>query len=482
MASPTVTSGTSTSPPTLSGLSSGLDTDNIVTQLMAIDRMPEKQMQINQSRSAQRQSLLQDFSTKLKALKDAADALGDVTMWAPKQKVTSSDASRVTAVMTSGAGVGGTTIQIDRLASSTQRSYTYTTNATADDSIIFKDGSGNAVGSPITIPKGSDISAAVAAINASSDSPVYAAVVGPTGSQKIYLSSKTTGAPSAFTVDATSTTMSGEALVQQGLPALYEINNGSQLSSDSNTLTDSIPGISLTLNAVTAAGSPVTINVTPPAVDQTAVTAAVNTFISSYNTVVDWIRTKTQEQVVPNPQTANDYLQGVLHGDSMLTNLQYSLRNLVAGSIGDVPGLPSTLNSLMSLGISTGATTGSATFSQDAVNGKLTLDPDKLTAALTSDPTSVKKMFTGIGGTGGFSADFDTVVNPITQANGILDSRIQSETSTQDDLAKQISDMEDRLKLKEDLLKSQFSAMESAMSQSQSLQAQLLQSMPLPGG
>jgi flagellar hook-associated protein 2 len=473
----TTTSATSTSPMTLSGLSSGLDTDSIVTQLMAVERMPEKQMQVKKSQSQARQQLLQDFDTKLKALKDAAAALRDPGLWLPKQTVTSSDSTHVTATMTSGAGVGGTTIQVDRLASSQQRSYTYASSA-SDDTITFKDPvSGNVIGSPITIAAGSDANAAVAAINGSADSPVYAALV---GTNQIYLSSKNTGAPGAFTVDPSSTTMTGETLVQQGLPALYSINGGAQQSSDSNTLTGAIPGLTLTLNAVTAAGSPVTVNVGAPGVDKDAVTSAVNSFVSSYNGILDWIRGKTQEKVVPNPQSAADYLQGVLHGDSMLISLQYQMRSMVSSTIGDVPGLPSTMNSLLALGISTGTTTGDATVSSDSVAGKLTLDSTKLTAALTSDPTSVKKLFSGINGTGGFGNDFAGIIDPVTTVNGVLDTRIQGETSTQTDLTDQISNMEDRLAIREKLLKQQFSAMEQAMSQSQSLQAQLMSSLALP--
>src|SRR3954451_19125360 len=473
----TTSSATSTSPMTLSGLSSGLDTDNIVTQLLAIERMPEKQMQVKKSQSQARQQLLQDFSTKRKGLKTAAAALRNPGLWLPKQTVTSSDSTHVTATMTSGAGVGGTTIQVDRLASSQQRSYTYASSA-SDDTITFKDPvSGNVIGSPITIAAGSDANAAVAAINGSADSPVYAALV---GTNQIYLSSKNTGAPGAFTVDPSSTTMTGETLVQQGLSALYSINGGALQSSDSNPLTGAIPRLTLTLNAVTAAGSPVTVNVGAPGVDKDAVTSAVNSFVSSYNGILDWIRGKTQEKVVPNPQSAADYLQGVLHGDSMLISLQYQMRSMVSSTIGDVPGLPSKMNSLLALGISPGTTTGDATVSSDSVAGKLTLDSTKLTAALTSDPTSVKKLFSGINGTGGFGNDFAGIIDPVTTVNGVLDTRIQGETSTQTDLTDQISNMEDRLAIREKLLKQQFSAMEQAMSQSQSLQAQLMSSLALP--
>src|SRR3954467_12888059 len=116
----TTSSATSTSPMTLSGLSSGLDTDSIVTQLMAVERLPEKQMQVKKSQSEARQQLLKEFSTKLSALKTAASTLDDTALWSPKQSAVSSDTSRVSATMTGGAGVGGTTIQVDRLASSQQ--------------------------------------------------------------------------------------------------------------------------------------------------------------------------------------------------------------------------------------------------------------------------------------------------------------------------------------------------------------------------
>src|SRR5947207_15130252 len=93
----------------LTGLASGIDTSSIVNALMQVERAPEKQMQIKKSQSQQRQTLLQDFETKLKALQTAAEGLGDVTMWAPKQSVASSDPTRVSVTMTSRAGVGGTT-------------------------------------------------------------------------------------------------------------------------------------------------------------------------------------------------------------------------------------------------------------------------------------------------------------------------------------------------------------------------------------
>ena len=68
----------------------------------------------------------------------------------------------------------------------------------------------------------------------------------------------------------------------------------------------------------------------------------------------------------------------------------------------------------------------------------------------------------------------------MTTINGVIDTRIQGETSNQGRLTDQIDAMEARLSIREKLLKSQFAAMENAMSQSQSLQSSLLASMSFP--
>jgi len=59
------------------------------------------------------------------------------------------------------------------------------------------------------------------------------------------------------------------------------------------------------------------------------------------------------------------------------------------------------------------------------------------------------------------------------QTGGVLASRIAGEQSTIDDLKQRQSDIETRVALRETNLRAQFTAMETALSQSQSLQSQL---------
>src|ERR1044072_1366963 len=106
----------------LSGLASGVDTSGIVDQLIALDRQGTTRTQYRQYAASGLQSALKDVASKLSALKTAANALTGDANWKPTQTVESSDV-RVAVAMTGGAGIGGHSIQVNRLASSMQRGY-----------------------------------------------------------------------------------------------------------------------------------------------------------------------------------------------------------------------------------------------------------------------------------------------------------------------------------------------------------------------
>ena len=108
-------------------------------------------------------------------------------------------------------------------------------------------------------------------------------------------------------------------------------------------------------------------------------------------------------------------------------------------------------------------------------------DPGYLPGSLASIGGCMAWLDYKVSGTGGFANDFNALLIPLTQSNGVLDTRIQGETDDQNDLTQQISDMEDRLTIRENMLKAQFTAMESAMSQNQSLMSQLAASLPSTG-
>lgn len=110
----------------------------------------------------------------------------------------------------------------------------------------------------------------------------------------------------------------------------------------------------------------------------------VQAFITAYNTVNDQLQSTISQK--PD-STGTDATQGILFGDSMLTSLAYSLRDLVSQT---VSGASSKYMQLSQVGITTG-TVGSSVDS--AKSGSLTLDTAKLTQALSDNPDAVAALF-----------------------------------------------------------------------------------------
>jgi flagellar hook-associated protein 2 len=432
----------------LTGLASGLDSDTIIQKLMEIERQPETRMQLQQKRAQARQDALRDVMTRLGNLQSAARDLRSTSLWAPVQTVDSSDSAKIGAQVVSGAGVGGYQVSVQQLARSEQRTYAYTASGSASQITI-----GSAA---IDIAVGASLADVVATVNARADSPVYASAV----NGQLVLSGKTTGSASGFGA-------TGATLVEDGAKAklgqdAIVIVDGTTVTSSSNVARDAIPGVELTLKSVTA--SPVTISVGAPAPNSDAIKSTVKAFVDQYNSTIDFIRSKLAEKQVTDPKTDADYLKGVLFGDTGLSGLLSQMRIALTSA---VPGNPSTLDQLSEIGVSTGAASGTATFSTDAVAGKLTIDDAKLTAAIAGDPTSVRTLLGGNGSTSGIAQLVEGLLTPQIGAGGLIPGRISSAQSEAKDLADRMSALDERLSLHEQQLKSQFAALESVLSKSQ---------------
>src|SRR3954466_6166037 len=96
----------------LSGLASGVDTSSIVQQLMAIDEQANDKLALRRTGVQARQTALKDIASKLSALSVAAQDLSSATTWQAKQSVASADPARIGVELTSGAGIGGHTVQV----------------------------------------------------------------------------------------------------------------------------------------------------------------------------------------------------------------------------------------------------------------------------------------------------------------------------------------------------------------------------------
>jgi flagellar hook-associated protein 2 len=300
---------------------------------------------------------------------------------------------------------------------------------------------------------------------------VYASVVtDSSGTQMLAFSSKATGDTSDFTVsDSLGLLTEDTSRAVVGVDAQGSVD-GQAFDESTNVIADAIPGVSLTLKGVTGTASPVTVTVGSPAPDYNAIAAKMKEFVDQYNSTVDLIRGKLDEAPVVKPQSAADALKGDLYGDSMLSGVLDEMRQAVYTPVatGDT-----SYDEMSEIGVSTGDAVGSGALNQDSISGKLVFDQNKFMAAVQADPNSVRKLIGGDTSVTGFAQSFDGLLQPAITAQGTLDQMISSADDDSRMLSDQISDMEERMQQKQDMLKQQFAAMEAAIQKSQATSSQV---------
>ncbi|HSD03320.1 MAG TPA: flagellar filament capping protein FliD, partial [Gaiellales bacterium] len=464
-----ITASTSAAPLfNIGGIASGLDTNTIIGQLLAIERQPEVRAAQQQQVEEARQNALRDVNTRLTNLQTAIAGLRDVSTWGDVQTVTASDTANIGVARTGGAAPGGYQVQVTQLARAHQVTQsTGLANATDDDTLHIQVGTGAAI--DVGVKSGDSLDTIAAKINGTSGIQVYASVV----NSKLVLSGKVTGAANTIAVTSEDGLDADLGLAQSlaARDAKYTVDGGAVQSSASNVVTAAIPGVTLTFKGVMSTAASVVVGNPSPNTD--VIQSKIQAFVDQYNSTVDFLNGKLKEQKVVNPSTADDRAKGVLNADpgleSILTQLRQAVGNTFTGAQPD-------LNQLSLVGLSTGKSVGSGTISQDSLEGLLTLDADKLSDMLTNRFSDVKKLFTNITGTyasEGLAQRLDDLVKPLVRTGGVLASRIDGAQTTINDLKQRQKDIETRVALRETQLRAQFTAMETALSQSQSLQSQL---------
>jgi flagellar hook-associated protein 2 len=468
----------------LSGMASGLDTQSIISQLMSLEQNKVTSVKLRQIGVQAHKDDLSAIKSKLDAFKDAAAALSDTATWKASQTSTSSAPTKFDATLLSGAGIGGHSIDIHRLASSAQHGFTYVPSTSAGTLTLAY---GDDPASQMTVDVAADATAAdvANAINAKENAPAYAAVIKESdGTERLILSARKTGEHSDFTVDASGLGAGGSLTevptyerTGTALNASYTLD-GEALprSSETNVVENAVPGVRLTLKGVT--DSPETVTTTAAAIDKDAVTKKITALVDAYNAVVTSVRSELSEKRDPKDTSTTGAQQGRLFGDlglsGMLSQLKGQMQQVVTG-LG--------LTGLADLGIDVPKSTGGAV-TEDAKAGKLEIDTDKLQKTLDADWTKVRDLFTGQGTTKGLSELLGDYVDSQTDSDGVLTGRMNADDAVLKDYNRQIDAMNERMTATEERLKAQFTAMEVALNNAQSQQAWLtsqISSLPMFG-
>lgn len=460
-------SGTTSATPlfNISGITSGLDTNTIVSELVSIARAPETLIQRQEQVTQARSSALTAIQTQLQTLQSSAATLSDPATWGNSQTVTSSNPSTVGATWTSGAAAGGYDVNVSQLAGAAQLTQgSSLTAASADDTLTIQMGSTGGV--QVAVSAGDSLQTIADKINGTANVQVYATVL----NNQLVLSGTQTGAANTISVTSTGSLATDLGFTQSIAPrdARFTVN-GTAYDRATNIVSDVIAGVTMTLNSTTGSGPDTSLVVSTPAPSTTSITNAIQSFVSTYNATVNMIEGYVNQAKVANPQTQADMNAGMLEGDPTLLGILSNLRNTFDAV---QSGLPSGMNNLAEAGLSTGAAVGSGTISQASLNGDMTLDTTALTSALSSNFGAVKSLFTNLEQNGdptteGLAQRMNDIITPISGPNGVLAGDIASQQTMITDDQDQIAEIEQRVTAYEAQLRTEFTNMEVALAQLQ---------------
>ncbi len=433
------------------GLASGMDTESIITQLMSIEQAPRNRAARQGVTIQARQDALRQIDTKLTNLKLAAGDLRSAALWSPKQTVTSGTEGVLTARQVTGAAPGGYTVSVSSLASADSRTYAWNAGG-GSLSVDYKSGDAGVTTTKTFDLTGKSLDDAVSTVNSDATSPVWAVNVGG----KLSLSRRETGDHATWGFDASGPAVGALTGSRDGSNAAYTIaGDATTYSSHTNVATDGLPGVELTFKSIGTS----TVTVSAPAANPADVSAKLKAFVTAYNDTVDLVRSKLTEKRVVNPQSDADAQTGALFGDDALSGMLTSMRQAISTA------------GLDGLGVKV-AGTGSGT-SPDALAGKLTFDQGAFDAAWAAGPTAVQAKI-GSPDASGFGQGFEALLDPITRSgDGLMDQRVGDADRELTYIKDSLATIDLRLASKEDRLRKQFTAMESALAASQSQSSSL---------
>jgi flagellar hook-associated protein 2 len=268
---------------------------------------------------------------------------------------------------------------------------------------------------------------------------------------RINVASRQSGLAGELLIDTGATALSFTEIARprDAVLLLGDLSSGAQvlqLQNGSNTFANAVSGVTVTVLGTSDSTANITV-----AQDTNGIVNAVADFVDSVNA----LRGVINEFSTFNAETGE---RGALFADATMQLAERALAGLLAGTIENTG---STIAALGLLGISLNP------------DGTLDFDEAVLRQALADDPANVERFFTT--SETGFVAQFQGLVDGLTDDGGLLTGRIQTLGDT---IARQndaLDDLGDRLEVRRQQLLQQFFRLEVALSRLQSQQFALSQ-------
>ncbi len=425
-----------------------LDVPSLVSQLMAVERQPIDKLT---AKIASYETKISSFGTLSSLVSGFQTASASLNTSLQKLTATPSDAGVLSAAASSTAVPGAYSVNVSQLAQSqnlvaagqassitaigdgSATTVTFDlgtisggtlTNGIYSGATFTSNGSGTA---SITIDGSNNTLEGIRdAINAAALG-VNATIVndGSGTPYRLALSSSNSGVSNSFTI----TTSGGDGSINSLLgynPAgtqnltqtLAAQNaqltvNGIAITSASNTVSEAIQGVTLTLKNVTSTPASLTV-----ARDATAIKTAASVFVDAYNALASQIKSRSAYGTTTNPG-------GALAGDGTLRLMQDQLRGIFM-----TPATGGTLTSLAQVGIAI------------QKDGSLALDSSKLDSAVSTNFSDVTNLFSS---STGYATRLEAWAKSALEPGGLIDTRTQSLTRYIKDQNEAVDKLENRM-------------------------------------
>lgn len=390
----------------MSGLASGIPTDEIIAKIMAYRQRPVELLKGQRDALSEKLKAWQNVNARLLAVRLSASQLASASAF-QTLAAASSNPDALTATASAGAPAGTYTLKVLSVARAHQlgsdQRFADTTTTSIGTGAITITNTATGAATYVYIPEGAGHLEAVRdAINASG-ADVFASIVNDgSGSNpyRLLITSKTTGTAGAIQIE---TSLSGgtglsfagpDSVVTAASNARVQIGAGGTpivVESSTNTITSALPGLTLNVKGVSASEFTLTVSR-----DNDAIVQKVQDLVKAYNDFVDYIKEVASYDVELKKG-------GPLLGEFGLQSITSDLSSVLVRS---VSGLQPAMSALSSVGV------------RMASSGKLVVNEAELRAKLESDPSGVSALFARSGTATDPSIRFLSATSATQESNG----------------------------------------------------------------
>jgi flagellar hook-associated protein 2 len=423
------------------GIGSGLDIDSLVSKLVAAERSAgQSRIDTKKTKLTEQFSAMATLMGGMSAFQASLNSLVSAGSFTSRKVSVSNEAAFIAKAAAS-AAPGSYDVQVEQLAKSSQLgSEAFASGSTPVGTGTLTIAVGDSSFSIEVGEGGNSLANIRDAINLSATNRgVQASLLTDVEGTHLVLTSTKTGEDYSLTVTASGGNGGLEQLedmeVRSEAQDAIVFVSGYEIHSSSNTVSNAIEGVTLTLKAPTEEDSTVLLGVER---DDAAIQDAAKKFVDAYNSLAGTIKNLSKYDVATEAA-------GALLGDAMLRNIDSQIRKLVSTPVAGVNGNYTTL---ASLGITTQG------------DGKLKLDSVRFNAALQANPGAVSDIFTSSNGVAVKLAD---LMGQKTAVGGEVTARSSNITDSLVDLKDQQDVLNARMKVVEQRYYKQFNALDTLL-------------------